>query len=51
VASLRRDAVAIGTTERATVDSIVARSRRRVIARGDRTLDVLLLCGGGQMGA
>jgi predicted acylesterase/phospholipase RssA len=34
-----------------TRDSIVERLVRRVIRRGDRTLDVLLLSGGGQNGA
>ncbi|MEO6525015.1 MAG: patatin-like phospholipase family protein [Gemmatimonadaceae bacterium] len=37
--------------ERATVDTVVARLAQRAAARGDRTLDVLLLSGGGQHGA
>ncbi|NBW48465.1 MAG: hypothetical protein EBR46_10170, partial [Betaproteobacteria bacterium] len=37
--------------DRATRDSIVERLVRRVVRRGDRTLDVLLLSGGGQNGA
>ena len=37
--------------ERTTVDSIVARLARRAVARGDRTLDLLYLSGGGQNGA
>ncbi len=36
---------------RTTRDSIVERLARRVVRRGDRTLDVLLLSGGGQNGA
>lgn len=32
-------------------DSVVERLARRAVARGDNTLDVLLLSGGGQMGA
>jgi hypothetical protein len=37
--------------ERTTVDSIVARLARRAVARGDNTLDLLYLSGGGQQGA
>lgn len=37
--------------EEATSDSIVHRLARRALARGDRTVDVLLLSGGGQNGA
>ena len=37
--------------ERATVDSVVARLARRAVIRGDRTLDLLYLSGGGQHGA
>ncbi|MGH7586196.1 MAG: patatin-like phospholipase family protein [Gemmatimonadales bacterium] len=37
--------------ERAAVDSIVARLARRAVARGDNTLDLLYLSGGGQQGA
>ncbi|HEX4933194.1 MAG TPA: patatin-like phospholipase family protein [Gemmatimonadaceae bacterium] len=51
VASLERDAVAARATEEATTDSIVDRLARRALERGDRTVDVLLLSGGGQNGA
>lgn len=50
-ASLARDAVAAAAQEEATSDSIVARLARRALARGDRTVDILLLSGGGQNGA
>ncbi|MBK8649445.1 MAG: patatin-like phospholipase family protein [Gemmatimonadetes bacterium] len=51
VASLERDAVAARAVEEATTDSIVERLARRAVARGDRTVDILLLSGGGQNGA
>lgn len=51
VASLERDAVAVRESEQATTDSIVDRLARRALARGDRTVDILLLSGGGQGGA
>lgn len=51
IASLTAEVPAIRSAERATVDTIVARLARRAIARGDRTLDILLLSGGGQKGA
>jgi hypothetical protein len=51
VASLERDAVAAAASEEALSDSIVERLARRVRARGDRTIDILLLSGGGQNGA
>ena len=35
----------------ATVDSVIDRLARRAVSRGDRTLDILLLSGGGQNGA
>jgi predicted acylesterase/phospholipase RssA len=51
----RESIVAYGDTarvaERATVDTVIARLARRAALRGDRTLDVLLLSGGGQHGA
>jgi hypothetical protein len=51
VASIAAEAPAVRATERATVDSIVARLARRAIARGDHQLDILMLSGGGQNGA
>jgi len=48
---LAEDAVAAGRAEQATRDSVLARLVRRAVARGDRTLDVLMLSGGGQNGA
>lgn len=51
VASLERDAVGAREVEQATTDSIVDRLARRALARGDRTVDILLLSGGGQGGA
>lgn len=50
-ATLERDAIVAAAQERATSDSIVARLARRALARGDRTVDILLLSGGGQNGA
>jgi predicted acylesterase/phospholipase RssA len=51
VSSLLQDAPRDAQRDRVTRDSIVERLVRRVIRRGDRTLDVLLLSGGGQNGA
>jgi predicted acylesterase/phospholipase RssA len=51
VAALQRDAAPAAALDRATRDSIMARLVRRVATRGDRTLDVLMLSGGGQNGA
>jgi predicted acylesterase/phospholipase RssA len=51
VPSLLQDAPRYAQRDRVTRDSIVERLVRRVIRRGDRTLDVLLLSGGGQNGA
>ena len=51
VASIAAEAPAIRAVERATVDTIVARLARRILARGDHQLDILLLSGGGQNGA
>lgn len=49
--SLERDAVGAREVEQATTDSIVDRLARRALARGDRTVDILLLSGGGQGGS
>ena len=51
LATLERDAALARIAERANVDTIVERLARRVVARGDRTLDILYLSGGGQHGA
>ncbi|MEO7966444.1 MAG: patatin-like phospholipase family protein [Gemmatimonadaceae bacterium] len=51
IASLSNDAIALRTTERATVDTIIERLAQRAVKRGDRMLDILMLSGGGQMGA
>lgn len=49
--TLSADAVVAGRTERAVRDTVLARLVRRVVARGDGSLDVLMLSGGGQNGA
>ena len=51
IASLQGEAVALAARDRQVRDSVVARLVRRVERRGDRTLDVLMLSGGGQNGA
>lgn len=51
VQSLLADAPRYAQQDRLTRDSIVERLARRVVRRGDRTLDLLLLSGGGQNGA
>jgi predicted acylesterase/phospholipase RssA len=51
VPRLQQDAVVAASAERATRDSVIARLVRRTIARGDRTIDILMLSGGGQNGA
>ena len=51
VASLSAEATTLRVEERATVDTIIERLAQRAVKRGDRTLDLLLLSGGGQMGA
>jgi len=51
IASLSAEAAPIRIAERATVDTIIERLAQRAVKRGDRTLDILLLSGGGQMGA
>lgn len=50
-ATLQQEAPLAAARDRATRDSIIERLARRAIKRGDRTLDVLLLSGGGQNGA
>ena len=51
IAALQRDAVVIDATHRALRDTVIERLVRRAAKRGDRTVDVLLLSGGGQNGA
>jgi predicted acylesterase/phospholipase RssA len=51
VAKLQRDAVVLGERDQVMRDSIITRLVRRVERRGDHTLDLLLLSGGGQNGA
>ncbi len=51
VERLLDDADAARLAERATVDTVIERLARRAAARGDSTLDVLILSGGGQHGA
>ena len=41
----------LAAAHRATVDTVIERLARRAASRGDRTLDILLLSGGGQNGA
>lgn len=51
VAQVQRDALTIDAQHRALRDTVIERLVRRVAKRGDRTLDVLMLSGGGQNGA
>ena len=51
IAQLEQDAIAAARAEQATRDSVLVRLVRRAVVRGDRTLDVLMLSGGGQNGA
>lgn len=51
LSQLNTDAAGLERAEQATRDSVVARLVRRAVARGDGTLDVLMLSGGGQNGA
>src|ERR1017187_8772349 len=48
---LQNDADRIRVQQRASLDAIIDTLAKRVVARGDLTLDVLLLSGGGQNGA
>ena len=45
------DARTATAEHRATLDSVVERLARRAVTRGDNTVDILLLSGGGQYGA
>ena len=51
ITQLQQDAVRDGRTEQVTRDSVLSRLVRRAVTRGDRTLDVLMLSGGGSAGA
>lgn len=51
VPALLADADVARGTERTLRDTVIARLARRVVARQDRTLDILMLSGGGQNGA
>lgn len=51
IASLQQDAATLSVRDRTVRDSIIARLVRRAERRGDRTLDILMLSGGGQNGA
>jgi len=51
VTSLTAKSVPLALRDRQLRDSVIARLVRRAERRGDRTLDVLLLSGGGQNGA
>jgi hypothetical protein len=51
VPALQAERVGAAAAERATIDTVIARLVRRVQRRGDRTVDILFLSGGGQHGA
>ena len=51
IPALVRSADSARVVTRAIRDTIIDRLARRAVARGDHTLDVLMLSGGGQMGA
>lgn len=51
LASLQQDAEPVAKHDRAIRDTIIERLARRALARKDRTLDLLMLSGGGQNGA
>ncbi len=51
IEQLQRDGIAARIAERSTRDSVIERLVRRAVVRGDKTLDVLMLSGGGQNGA
>lgn len=51
VASIIADGDAARTVQRATIDTMIERLAGRAAARSDRTVDLLLLSGGGQHGA
>jgi hypothetical protein len=51
VASIIADGDAARSIQQDTIDTMLDGLARRTVARGDRTLDLLLLSGGGQHGA
>ena len=51
IAAIQRDAIEIDGQRRALRDTVIERLVRRVAQRGDRTMDILMLSGGGQDGA
>ena len=51
VDAIQRDVITINAEHRALRDTVIERLVRRVATRGDRTVDVLMLSGGGQNGA
>lgn len=51
VPQLERDAVTLRALDRTTRDSVIERLARRALTRDDRTIDILMLSGGGQNGA
>ena len=51
VAALQQDAVRIEAAQSALRDTVIERLVRRAVRRGDRTIDVLMLSGGGQNGS
>jgi Patatin-like phospholipase len=51
VASIITDGDAARSVQRDTIDTMLDGLARRAVARGDRTLDLLMLSGGGQHGA
>src|SRR5436190_23359675 len=51
IAQLEQDAILGARAEDTLRDSVLVRLVRRAVVRGDRTLDVLMLSGGGQNGA
>ena len=51
IEAIQRDGITIEAKQRALRDTVIERLVRRVAKRGDRTVDVLMLSGGGQNGA
>ena len=50
-AAIAQQGAPLAASYAATIDTVIERLARRAVARGDRTLDILLLSGGGQHGA
>ena len=51
IEAIQRDGIAIEAAHRTLRDTVIERLVRRVAKRGDHTVDVLMLSGGGQHGA